>query len=76
MPIPLLAEGLWRGLSSIPYGYTVLKLASWVLVISLLKYYFGGARNTAERVLHGKVVIVTVSFQDTPLLIVPKSVLS
>lgn len=70
MPLPLLAEGLWRGLSSIPYGYTVLKSASWVLVISLLKYYFGGARNTAERVMHGKVVIVTVSFQDTTLLIV------
>ncbi|ERF71471.1 hypothetical protein EPUS_00460 [Endocarpon pusillum Z07020] len=59
MPLPLLAESLWRGLSSIPYGYTVLKFSSWALVISLLKYYFGGARNTAERVMHGKVVIIT-----------------
>jgi hypothetical protein len=62
MPLPILAEGLWKGLSSIPYGYTLLKAASWVLVISLLKYYFGGARNSSERVMHSKVVIVTVSF--------------
>jgi hypothetical protein len=61
MPLQLLAEGLWGGLSSIPYGYTVLKVVSWVLVISLLKYYFGGARNPSERVMHGKVVMVTVS---------------
>lgn len=61
MPLPLLAEGLWKGLSSIPYGYTVLKVVPWVLIITLLKYYFGGARNSSERVLHGKVAIVTVS---------------
>ncbi len=62
MPLPILAEAFWKGLSSIPFGYTVLKVASWVLVVSLLKYYFGGARNTAERLMHGKVVMVTVSF--------------
>jgi hypothetical protein len=62
MPLPLLAEGLWRGLSSIPYGYTVLKVVSSVLLVSCLKYYFGGARNSSDRVMHGKVVMVTVSF--------------
>jgi hypothetical protein len=63
MPLPFLAEVLWRGLSSIPYGYTFVTVLSWVLIISFLKYYFGGARNSAERLMHGKVVIVTVSFQ-------------
>jgi hypothetical protein len=38
------------------------KAALWLLIIALLKYYFGGARNLSERVMHGKVVIVTVSF--------------
>ena len=62
MPLPLIAEALWNGLSSIPYAYTVIKAAAWLLIISLLKYYFGGARNLSDRVMHGKVVIVTVSF--------------
>ena len=61
MPLPLLAHGLWKGLSSIPHGYTAAKSLLWVLSISLLKYYFGGARNSSERVMHGKLVIVTVS---------------
>jgi hypothetical protein len=60
MPLPLLAEAIWRGLSAIPYGYTVVKILPWVAVIALLKYYFGGARNSSERVMHGKVVMVTV----------------
>jgi hypothetical protein len=71
MPLPLLAEGLWRGLSSIPYGYTVLKIVSWVLIVSLLKHYFGGARNSSERVMHGKVVMVTVSFYHYHYLELP-----
>lgn len=62
MPLPLLAEAFWRGLANIPHGYTAGKALSWILVISLLKYYFGGARNSAERVMHGKVVIITVGF--------------
>ncbi len=64
MPIPLLASGLWSGVSTIPYAYTVIKVALWVLIISLLKYYFGGARNSSERVMHSKVVMVTVSVRD------------
>ena len=60
MPIPLLAEGFGRGWSSIPYLSTVLKSAVIIGVITLLKLYFGGAKCHAERVMHGKVVLVTV----------------
>jgi small-conductance mechanosensitive channel len=38
----------------------VIKTAPWLLLIAALKYYFGGARNTSERLMHSKVVMVTV----------------
>ncbi|RMZ84677.1 hypothetical protein DV737_g897, partial [Chaetothyriales sp. CBS 132003] len=59
MPIPLLAEGFGRGLSGIPYVWTVIKTVAWIGLVWLLKLYFAGATCGAERVLHGKVVIVT-----------------
>ncbi|KAE8147924.1 oxidoreductase [Aspergillus avenaceus] len=59
MPIPLLAQGFQEGFASIPYFYTVLKVVPWVLLVSALKYYFGGARNGSERLMHSKVVMVT-----------------
>ncbi|KIW64617.1 hypothetical protein PV04_09540 [Phialophora macrospora] len=59
MPIPLLAEGFGRGLSGIPYGWTVAQGAVVVGVITLLKQYFGGVTCRSERVMHGKVVMVT-----------------
>jgi hypothetical protein len=60
MPVPLLAEGLGRGISGIPYAWTVIKSLPWLAVIYLLKLYFGGAKCRSERVMHGKVVLVTV----------------
>lgn len=60
MPIPLLAEGVGRGWSSIPYLGTALQAAAIIGVVTLLKLYFGGAKCRAERVMHGKVVMVTV----------------
>lgn len=60
MPIPIITKGITEGLSSIPYAYSILKLIPWVLVIAVLKYYFGGARNSSERLMHSKVVMVTV----------------
>lgn len=60
MPIPVLQLGLTEGFSAIPYGYTVLKTASVLAVVALLKYYFGGARNTSVRLMHSKVIMVTV----------------
>ncbi|KAL2861263.1 putative oxidoreductase [Aspergillus lucknowensis] len=59
MPIPLITKGITEGLSSIPHIYTVLKFAPWLLLIVALKYYFGGARNGSERLMHSKVVMVT-----------------
>ncbi|PYI03030.1 oxidoreductase [Aspergillus sclerotiicarbonarius CBS 121057] len=59
MPIPILTQGITEGVSSIPYAWTILKLVPWALLIAALKYYFGGARNTSERVMHSKVVMVT-----------------
>jgi hypothetical protein len=60
MPIPILMQGFSEGISSIPYAYTFLKTVAFLGTISLLKYYFGGARNTSERLMHSKVVMVTV----------------
>ena len=60
MPIPLLSHSIWKGVDSLPYAYTILKVTAWITVISGLKYYFGGARNTSEKVMHGMVVMVTV----------------
>jgi hypothetical protein len=60
MPIPLLAEGFGRGLSNIPYAWTAIQGAVLIAIITLLKQYFGGATCRSERVMHGKVVMVTV----------------
>jgi hypothetical protein len=68
MPVPLLAEGFNRGLSGIPYAWTILKSLPYLFILYLLKLYFSGAKNTSERVLHGKVVMITV---DPPLLLPP-----
>ncbi|PYH77335.1 NAD(P)-binding protein [Aspergillus uvarum CBS 121591] len=59
MPIPLIVQGVTEGVSSIPFAWTILKLTPWVLVIAVLKFYFGGARNASERVMHSKVVMIT-----------------
>ncbi|OAL33558.1 hypothetical protein AYO20_07244 [Fonsecaea nubica] len=59
MPIPLLAEGFGRGLSNIPFIWTVAQGAALVGIIALLKLYFSGARCRSERLMHGKVVMVT-----------------
>lgn len=61
MVVPLIAQGFWGGLSTIPYAYTVLKTIPWIALVILLKVYFEGSKNRSERVMHGKVVIVTVS---------------
>lgn len=60
MPVPLIAQGITEGVSSIPYAVPVLRAAPWLLLLAALKYYFGGARNTSERLMHSKVVMITV----------------
>ncbi|KAJ5279667.1 oxidoreductase C19A8.06 [Penicillium angulare] len=59
MPIPLLIQGAARGVSSIPYAWTVLKVVPWIILFAVLKFYFGGARNTSERLMHSKRIMVT-----------------
>lgn len=60
MPVPIISQALREGLSSIPYSYSILKTLPWLLVLAALKYFFGGARNSSERMMHSKVVMVTV----------------
>jgi small-conductance mechanosensitive channel len=60
MPIPIIVKGISDGLDSIPWIWTVFRYAPWILLVAALKYYFGGARNTSERLMHSKVVMVTV----------------
>jgi hypothetical protein len=67
MPIPLISHGITEGLSAIPHAYTAIKWAAVVAVVALLKYYFGGARNTSERLMHSKVVMITVCPPPHPL---------
>lgn len=64
MPVPLLAEVSDRGISGIPYVWDLIKLLPWLAVLYLLKVYFGGAKCRAERVMHGKVVMITVSIDQ------------
>lgn len=60
MPIPIIAQGLRDGVSSIPHAWTILRIAPWVLALAALKYYFEGARNGSERMMRSKVIMVTV----------------
>ncbi|KAI9679269.1 MAG: hypothetical protein M1817_005288 [Caeruleum heppii] len=59
MPLPIIAEGLFKGIGAIPYGPVLLKAAPWLVLLFLLKRYFGGASNRSERLMHGKVIMVT-----------------
>ncbi|KAL2003523.1 hypothetical protein VTN02DRAFT_3508 [Thermoascus thermophilus] len=59
MPVPLIVQGITEGVSSIPYAVPVLRAAPWLLLLAALKYYFGGARNSSERLMHSKVVMIT-----------------
>ncbi|OJD17596.1 hypothetical protein ACJ73_08786 [Blastomyces percursus] len=59
MPVPFLAHWAAEGVSGIPYALTALKAAVVLAIIVLLKRYFGGTRNSAERLMHSKVVMIT-----------------
>lgn len=61
MAIHILNQGVNQGISSIPYAVTLLKLLALSGVVFVLKRFFGGARNTSERNMHSKVVMMTVS---------------
>ncbi|EEH40224.2 oxidoreductase [Paracoccidioides lutzii Pb01] len=59
MPVPLLAHGVVDGISTIPYAVPILKTSPWIVLVALLKRYFGGARNTSDRRMYSKVVMIT-----------------
>ncbi|KIV93505.1 hypothetical protein PV10_04716 [Exophiala mesophila] len=59
MPVPLLAEGFGRGITNIPHIWTAAQVVVGIALIYLLKSYFGGASCRAERVMHGRVILVT-----------------
>lgn len=61
MPVNIILSGIIEGFPSIPYFYPILKVVPWVILIGVLKWYFGGARNKSERMMHSKVVMITVS---------------
>jgi small-conductance mechanosensitive channel len=60
MPVNIIAHAFEQGLDSIPLVWTILKVAPFIAVLYLLKWYFNGAVNTSERNMHSKVVMVTV----------------
>jgi hypothetical protein len=61
MPVNILAQAFAEGLSSIPLGWTVVKIVPVLALLYLLKWYFNGAVNGSERNMHSKVIMVTVS---------------
>lgn len=63
MPVHIIAKGFSEGLTALPYGWTVAKLAPCLAVLYLLKWYFNGATNTSERNMHSKVVMMTASLK-------------
>lgn len=60
MAIYIAVQALFDGIESIPWIWPLLKTAPWLFFLWLLKTFFQGAKNTSERQMHGKVVLVTV----------------
>jgi len=65
MPLPFIAESIFKGASTVALFVKVFKALLWLVPVALLKLYFGGASNTSERLMHSKVVMITV---NSPLL--------
>lgn len=60
MPIPILSRIAEDGFDVVPGLWTALRLLPFIGFIYGLKKYFGGASNRSERLLHSKVVMITV----------------
>lgn len=61
MPIPLFGEIVFKGISAVPFGWTIVKTTPWLILVYVLKLYFSGASNASERLMRSKVVMITVS---------------
>ncbi|KAF2731161.1 NAD(P)-binding protein [Polyplosphaeria fusca] len=59
MPLPILAEVIYGGVSAIPFGWQAVKIIPGLAVLYLLKWFFAGATNASERTMHSKVVLIT-----------------
>lgn len=60
MVVYIAKQALLEGIGSVPYLWPILKVVPWLALIWILKTFFSGATNLAERKMHGKVVLVTV----------------
>ena len=60
MPIPFLANVLSHGIEAFPLAIPILKTLPCLVLLWLLKLYFGGASNTSERLMRSKVIMITV----------------
>ena len=60
MPVPVMTEIFYNGLHSVPWAPTVLKIAPYAAALYMLRWYFSGAKNSHERIMNSKVVMVTV----------------
>jgi len=61
MPLLFLSQVVENGINAYPHLVTALKIAPWLGILYLLKRYFNGGKNGSERLMHGKIVLVTVS---------------
>ena len=61
MPVDILATIAYNGISSVPYFSAILRSLPWLLVAYLIKTYARGVQSHSERILHSKVVMMTVS---------------
>lgn len=61
MPIPFMVWVATNGLPSAIKVWDVFRIAATLLVVVAVKRYCTGAKNTAERQMHSKVIMITVS---------------
>lgn len=59
MPIDIISSAIFDGPESIPGWKHIRTYVPILGALAAVKYYFGGASNTFERNMHGRVVIVT-----------------
>ena len=66
MPIYFFSDVIFKGLDAVPSSaIPILKALPWVALTWLLKWYFGGVKNTAERLMHSKVIMMTVHLRSS-----------
>jgi hypothetical protein len=61
MPIPLIGDLFRFGLDAVPGLRKAIPYAPHISALAFIRWYCGGASNNDERVMHGKVAIITVS---------------